>query len=448
MGVDIRKIAWIIIGCLILMTLAIVAFKIQINYNDAATVKRSLTKEKKDLTVTMLMSQGRYSDTYKKLVHKLKTEENITFDIQVVPDDQYSNLVKTKLAARDVLDIMAENAPTQYMEIDAMNNMVDLSNEPWVSRLVNPDLLKAPNGKIYARPISSSMFYAAAYYNKNIFANLGLSEPKTYSDFLHVLETIKTKGNGITPIFMSNRDTWTTQIFMTAGLPVLLGNKAPETWDKLLKNKLKWTEVPEFNRILNLYLDLYKKGYVNIDHVNKTLEDAKVALASGKAAMIYNGEWIVGDLVTKYNMKPDDIGAFVITFGDSDMMATGTYVDGWSIPKDAKNIEGAKRVLNLLSQPEYLNIYFAEHPGLPGFRDVDGGEMAPAIKALEADYIKGNKYIYEMNGPMSFVSTLFNDNLWRPYVDMATGDKTPEQVINSWQAKYEEYMKRKNQPGF
>lgn len=396
----------------------------------------------------MLMSQGRYSDTYKKLVDKLKVEENITFDIQVVPDDQYSNLVKTKLAARDVLDIMAENAPTQYEEIDALNNMVDLSNEPWVSRLVNPDLIKAHNGKIYARPISSSMFYAAAYYNKNIFANLRLSEPKTYAEFLNLLETIKTEGNGITPIFMSNRDTWTTQIFMTAGLPVLLGDKAQETWDKLLRNQLKWSEIPEFNSILKLYMDLYKKGYVNKDHLTETYENAKAALATGDAAMVFNGEWMVGDLVTKYNMKPDEIGAFIIPFGDRDIMATGTYVDGWSIPKDARNIEGAKKVLDLLSQPAYLNIYYAEHPGLPGFKDVDGGEVVPAVKALEDKYIKGNKFTYEMNGPMSFVSTLFNDDLWFPYVEMATGTKTPEKVINSWQAKYTEYMKHKEKPGF
>lgn len=404
--------------------------------------------EKANQTVTMLMSQGRYYDTYKKLQDKLKAEDNITLDIQVVPDDQYYNLIQTKIAARDVPDLITANAPTQYEEIDAMKNMVDLSHEPWISRLSNPGMLKAQDGNIYARPISSSSFYAAAYYNKRIFAKFGLSAPRTYAEFLAILETIKTKGNGITPIYMSNKDTWTTQIFMTAGLPVLLGNRAQETWDKLLTNQLQWTELPEFREILNLYLDLFKKGFVNKDHAAASFEDAKLALAKGMAAMVYNGEWIIGDLVTKYNMKPDDIGAFVIPFGDRDLLATGSFVEGWLIPKDAKNIDGAKKVLDLLSQPDYMNAYFAEHPGSPGFIDVDGGEVAPAIKALEQEYIKGNKYIPEMNGPMSYASILFNNNLWRPYVDMAAGQKTPEQVIESWQLKYKEYMKLKQMPGF
>jgi raffinose/stachyose/melibiose transport system substrate-binding protein len=411
-------------------------------------LNRQKAERKKAQTVTMLMSQSKYYNTYNKISDKLKAEENIILDIQVMPVDQYFKLINTKIAAREVPDIMTANVPDRYAEIDAPNNMVNLSGEPWVGRLSNPGMLKAVDGNIYAKPTNSSSFYAAAYYNKKVFTGLGLTEPRTYAEFLGLLETIKTKGNAITPIYMSNKDTWTTQIFMTAGLPVLLGDKAEQTWNKLLTNQLKWTEVPEFRTILNLYLDLYKKGYVNKDHVTATLDDAIAALAAGKAAMIYNGEWMVGDLVTKYKMKPDDIGAFVIPFGDRDVMATGSFVEGWLIPKDAKNIEGAKKVLDLLSQPAYLNIYFADNPGLPGFKDVNGGEIAPAVKRLEEKYIKGNKYIYEMNASMDFLNGLFISHLWGSYVDMAAGEKTPEQVIESWQAKYAEFMKQTNQPGF
>ncbi len=394
------------------------------------------------------MAHGKFSDAYKELQDKLKAEENITLDLQTLPVDQYDNVVKLKIAAREVPDIIVANVPDRYEELNASQNMVDLSGETWVGRLSNPDLLRDPDGKIYAWPIEASTFYAAAYYNKKVFAELGLNKPTTYTGFLDLLETIKTKSNGITPIFMSNKDTWTTQIFMTAGLPVLLGDKARETWDKLLHNQLKWTDVPEFKTVLSLYLDLYKKGYVNQDHASASFEDAKAALVAGKAAMVYSGEWMAADLVKKYGMKPEDIGAFIIPFGDRDLMAMGGFVTGWLIPKDAMNIAGAKKVLELLSHPEYMNLYFEKHPGFPGFRDVNGGEMAPEVVKLVEKYINGNKHTYEMNAPMSFVNPLFIDNLWGPYVDMATGLKTPEQVIESWQIKYAEYMAQKQRPGF
>lgn len=439
------RLAFLVTQCLLLIMAVVTAC----GKNNADEIdNKPETGAKQSQIVTLMTAQGRFSDAYKDLQEKLKAEENITLVLQALPVSQYDNVVKSRIAVREVPDIIVANVPDRYEEIDVSLNMEDLSNEPWVSRLANPDLLRAPDGKIYAWPIESSTFYAAAYYNKKVFADLGLNKPKTYAGFLDLLESIKIKGNGITPFFMSNKDTWTTQIFMTAGLPVLLGDRAQETWDKLLSNQLKWTEVPEFQTILNLYADLYKKGYVNQDHSSVSFEDAKAALAAGETAMVYSGEWMAADLVTRYGMKPEDIGVFIIPFGDKDLMAMGGFVTGWLIPKAAKNIAGAKKVLELLSHPEYMNLYFAKHPGFPGFRDVNGGEVAPEVAELVEKYINGNKYTYEMNAPMSFVNPLFIDNLWGPYVDMATGLKTPKQVIESWQAIYEEYMKQKQRPGF
>lgn len=404
--------------------------------------------KKEAVTVSLLTSQAKYKEAYQKIAQKLKEDENITLDIQVVPDDQYYNLVKTKIATKEVPDILMNNAPSEYITIDAPNNMVDLSNEPWIERLANPNLLKGTDGKIYAMPVESSSFYSAAYYNKAVFKDLGLSEPKTYAEFLNALETIKTKGNGITPIFMSNKDSWTTQIFMTIGLPVLLGDKAQGTWEQLLTNKIKWADIPEFKTILEDFKNLYTSGYVNKDHMTATFDNAKEALATGKAAMLYNGEWTVGDLLTKNHMDPNNIGAFVLPFGDKQIMGTGAFVQGFFIPKNAKNADAAKRVLNLISQPAYMNLYFAENPGSPGFKDVDGGSVHPAVKALVDNYITTNKYIAQVNDPMAFVSPIFPD-LWQLYVDMTVdGGKTPDQVIAAWDKKYADYMKQKEQPGF
>lgn len=439
-----RKYAWIIAAAALAISLSACSR----NGSDVTEPIQLNADEKQAQTVTMIIAQGRYKDVYKKMFSKMKSEENITVQLEVVPDAQYNDLATTKIAAREVPDIMVHIVPQRYYEFDAPKNMLDLSGEPWIGRLTNPDMLKHTDGVIYAMPIEAVNFYAAAYYNKKVFAELNLSEPTTYAEFLNVLETIKTKGGGITPIYMSNKDDWTTQVFMTAGLSVLLGEKAQSTFNRVMNNQLKWTEIPEFKTILSEYAELYEKGYVNQDHVGRTFEEAKAAIASGNAAMVYNGEWTVSELVTKHKMSPSEIGAFVIPFGDNDIMATGGFVTGLFIPKDAKNKETAKKVLNLLSQPAYLDIYFAEHPGSPGFTDVNGGVLAPEVKGLEEAYIRGNKYVYEMNYYVSFVSAIFHDALWRYYVELAAGLKTPEQVIEAWQISFEDYMEQKKQPGF
>ena len=58
-----------------------------------------------------------------------------------------------------------------------MNDCEDLSNEPWVSRLVNPDMLKdSKDGKMYALPKESSSGYQVVYYNKELLESCGITD--------------------------------------------------------------------------------------------------------------------------------------------------------------------------------------------------------------------------------------------------------------------------------
>ena len=109
------------------------------------------------------------------------------------------------------------NIPSTIIQI-GVEKFVDLSDQPWVSRLTNPNLTMI-DGKFYGLPKESSSAYIACYYNKKVMDSLGITDPNptTYADFLSILETIKTKGNGITPFYASNKDAWTPQIFMSNG---------------------------------------------------------------------------------------------------------------------------------------------------------------------------------------------------------------------------------------
>lgn len=408
---------------------------------------KQVDTKKNAVKISWLTSQAKYKDVYKKMAEQLSTDENIKVDFQVIPDDQFYTIVKTKLATSEVPDVLEYNAPTENEALHASQNMVDLSNEPWVARLSNPDIIKDwKDGKIYAMPKESSSFFGACYYNKKVLDSLGIQnpEPKTYKEFLDILEKIKTSGKGITPIYMSEKDSWTTQVFMTLGF----GGEAVDNkdiWNNLLTNKTKWTDVQAFKDILNSFMDLYKKGYTNKDHMSATYDMAKEAVATGKAAMMLNGEWAASDIAAKW---PDtELGAFIVPFRDKLLMGTGAYVQGLFVPSAGKQVENAKKFLNLWSQPKYQNIMYASAPGIPGFKDVDGGKVVPCVKELVDKYINTGKYYYQMNDPMGFASPIFPD-LMKYYVDMTTGNVTPDQVLQEWQKKYEDYMKQKQQPGF
>ncbi|RCX18796.1 carbohydrate ABC transporter substrate-binding protein (CUT1 family) [Anaerobacterium chartisolvens] len=404
---------------------------------------------KKALTIAYLTSTTKFKDVEKDMAEQLKADENITVEFQIVPDDQYVTLVKSKLASGEVPDVLDYNFPTQNSsDLGASKNMEDLSNEPWVSRLNNAKLVKDPDdGKIYALPRESSSFFGACYYNKKVLKSVGIEDPqpKTYKDFLDILETIKTKGNGVVPFYASNKDSWTTQIFMTLGVPIALSPNDQAVWDKLLANEMKWSDIPEFKEILNDYHDLYKKGYVNKDNLSATYDMAKEAVATGKAAMMLNGEWAATDIMSKW---PDaELGAFIIPFKDKLMIGTGAYVQGIFVPKNGKQVENAKKFVNLWSQPKYQNMFWEKNAGFPGFTDVDGGDVLPYIKALVDTYITTGQYCYQINDPMGAASGSFGD-LWNYYIEMVAGSSTPDNVLQKFDKKYSDFMKQKNQPGF
>lgn len=403
--------------------------------------------KKKNVELSLMMPQSSWRDVYADMAADIKKDTGYSVEFQVIPTDQFYPLLQMKLATGEVPDIIKYNVPTNNAELNANETMVDLTSAPWSKRLVNPNILKDPqSGKIFALPIESSTFFGGIYYNKAVLKNLGIPDvqPKTWDEFLDILRKIKKSGKGIVPVVCSEKESWTTQIFTTLGFPVSIADK-PQIWDQLLTNKIKWTDVPEFKRVLERYNMLFTEKLVNEDHLSFTYDMAKEAVASGDAAMMINGEWVIIDILLKW---PDsEIGCWNIPFTDNcDLIATGNYVGGFFVPKKG-NAEEAVEFLNIWSQPKYQDMYFAAYPGFPGLNDVDGGNVPPAVQNIVDTYIKTGKYVYEMNAIVNIASPILSE-LWKYYVEMTAGIKTPGEVLKAWDVLYSDYMKSRKEPGF
>ena len=403
--------------------------------------------KQKTVELSLIMSQGSWRDVYADMAAAVKADSGYSVEFQVVPDDQFFPLIQTKLATGEVPDLIRYNVPTNNIELNANETMVDLTNEPWHSRLTNPNILKDPtSGKIFALPRESATFFGGIYYNKAVLKKLGISEkqPATWDELLDVLRKIKQSGTGIIPVASSEKDSWTTQIFTTLGFPVAVAHK-PQVWNQLLTNKIKWSDIPEFKTVLERFNMLFKEELVNKDHLSFTFDMAKEAVATGKAAMMINGEWVVADMMAKW--PGVEIGYWNIPFMDScDIIATGNYVGGIFVPKKGHAAESVK-FLEIWSRPKYQNMYFAQHPGFPGLNDVDGGNVPKCVQEVVDTYIKTGKYVYEMNAMVNVASPILPE-LWKFYVEMSAGMKTPEQVLKAWDILYSDYMKARKESGF
>lgn len=406
--------------------------------------KEAGSKEK--VVVTALIQQSRNFEGLQKMIQKLEEEENIKIDAQIVPDDESLNMIKMKLNSGECPDIIDYNVPAVYDIIDPASNFADMTGEAWTDRLIIPGNVTAKDGKIYGFPFLSVPGLHGFIYNKDVFDKAGVEVPATWDELLAACEKIKESGT--TPIFMP-KDTWVPQILMTDNFAKILGADGCKDFaDKILKNETKWSDVPEFAEVLDKYLELYQKGYVNSNFASATYDDAIAAVADGTAAMHFNGDFFATSVL---EANPEaQIGMFPVSMKEgADVITENMSSAGFVAYKNSENLDVVKKIFDLWSTPEYANLYFADRPAFPAFQGVDGGKVPDYLAEINENYIKEGKAIPEFNYYVMTLNPLFESSLYVYYVDApAKGTMDGKAVMEKFQKDYEQYMKDQGAEGF
>src|SRR5690242_16774766 len=139
-------------------------------------------------TITYIASQNWVLDSEMELAKKFEAESGVHVDFQIVPSDQYFNVLQTKLeAGGEGIDIFGgQSGKTDIkLQLNVEKNAVPLTDQEWVKRM-NP--LSAEqislDGVTYGLTIWDTVGGSwVIVYNKKIFADNGISVPKTYAEF-------------------------------------------------------------------------------------------------------------------------------------------------------------------------------------------------------------------------------------------------------------------------
>lgn len=417
--------------------------------NDATKepVKESTEKKKEAVTVTALLQQSRNYEGLQKMMKKLKDEENITIDLQVVPDDQYNNLLQMKINSGEAPDLIDYNLPALYGLIDPQKYLADLSGEEWVSKLVNKDLVLHTDGKVYGFPFQSSSGVAGIIYNKKVFADNNLSVPTNEKEFDQVCDTLKAKN--IYPLLLP-ADNWVPQIWMSTGEGLAAGSvkRCEEIADSILTHKKEFTDYPEMIQVVDTYLNMFKKGYFNEDYLTVSHDANLERLAKGEGAMMFGSAGILSSIESTF--KDVEMGLFnpPFDYNKNDVLVSGLFSIGFAASKDSKHLDTVKKIFNLWSQPEYLSMWFEGNAGFPAFDGADGGKMNQEVLDLYNKYVDEGKIVGEMNNYLVDLQPLYKTTLWVYYLDAPGKGLTGEELLKNFQKDVNAYMKEKQAPGF
>ncbi|GAA3194631.1 ABC transporter substrate-binding protein [Actinocorallia longicatena] len=215
------------------------------------------------------------------------------------------------LGAQNALPVLfnAPNTPAAQTEMGQTGKAVDLEaklTELGVIDKVSPAAISVvkqlQGGKFYALPFELNV--EGIWFNKKIFADNAITEPRTWDELTAAATTLQ--GKGIQPFAASGVEGWPITRLLGDYIFRLLG---PDALKKVADGQAKLTD-PQYVQAAQAIADLGSKGFFGKGVTTLEYQPAEDLFLQGKAGMFYMGSWAVGDFndPKKNKIGADNIG--------------------------------------------------------------------------------------------------------------------------------------------
>ena len=264
----------------------------------------------------------------------------------VIDREAYKTQIRNFLTtdAPDVATWYAANRMSPYVNAGLFEDVSDLWQEPAIAAsLASTKGALTIDGKQWGVPYT--YYQWGIYYRKDIYEELGLSEPKNFDEMLANCEAVVASGRKCYTIG--------TKWLWTAGGWFDYLNMRTHGFDfhmQLARGEVAWTDDRVRETFAN-WRKLIDMGAFVEDHQNKDWQQSLPFLVSGEATAILKGNFAVAPL-REAGLSDDmlDFHQFPpITAGIA--LAEDAPTDTFHIPANAKNKENARAFLRYLVTP-------------------------------------------------------------------------------------------------
>ncbi|WP_320128881.1 ABC transporter substrate-binding protein [uncultured Sphaerochaeta sp.] len=334
--------------------------------------KGTVSSKAKQITFTVINGGDTEIEAFNKIIAKFEEiNPNIKVRLEALPNStDYENIIKTRFATNDPPDAFwFWSGANQYTNMRASENLVDMTGERGLSDLTSAiKTYQTVDGKIYGIPWGT---YNAMgiYYNKKVFAKLGLTPPKNYHELLDIAQTIKDAG--IIPFYEAGDTVWPTQIytlcaFQSSIIPSIGGASGLK---KIVENQIQLKDIPAVKDTFSKYYALKTKGYLNEDVGSATYDMQEEAISSGKAAMVFQADWMLPDIQSKFG-NADDLGYFPLPSETDEGVASLYPPKQIFVSKASKNVDAVLTFVRFMIQTDNLDIWYGLNSGIPVYKSV------------------------------------------------------------------------------
>lgn len=402
-------------------------------------VEKKDEKPAKDVDLTFFTGKVETVDLLDEIIADFNAQSG-SITVEQEYQNDASNIIKIKFASGEAPDIMT----TYEQEYVDQGKYLDLSDMDEIWNRLIPSMKESctdiNSGKQYR--ICTNMTMAGFFYNKEIFAELGIEPATTWEGFVANLEKIKTEMPDVDPWFIFGSEAWhlghLIEFIPHGYIKAKYGATAAKT--AMLNNDKSVLNFGDPNGAMATFaaglLELQEKGLINEDVLTATNDNCVDAFVSGKAAMFSNGMWALSSVLAKDPEMADKIGfaPYPAMMEDGTPMVLVAEDSGYSISADTEHVEEAKAFLTYLFSADNQKKY-AESLGSPSaFMDVDA-KWAPdsIVEGVNNAVSSAANIGFTNEKPAGFSG----DDAGRMVQDLLAGKYTAEEFAKAYEAAWD-----------
>ncbi|QGQ99166.1 extracellular solute-binding protein [Paenibacillus psychroresistens] len=307
---------------------------------------------------------------------------NAKVEWDILVSEKYFEKMKAELASGVGDDVIFnQNIP----ELAKAGYLADLSDQPWVGTVLDATKPSITfEGKTYGAAQTVATF--GMFYNKKIFADLGIAAPKNWTELMDASEKIKTAK--IVPMVGGFKDQWTLS-YLLSGLAEITAQN-PNLEADYYNGKAK-INGPELQGAFAKLSEFAQKGYLNKSALSIDWPQTQIEFGSGKAAMLYQGNWLPGVMAQIFKDKgftPFEVGFFPIADENGKILMGVGPDHSVSVNAKSKHLQAAKDFLALTLSQDVLSVNL-KNVGLPGLKGITASYDQPAMKEIN-DALQNN----------------------------------------------------------
>ena len=344
---------------------------------------------------------------------------DISFDLESRPGgSEGDNVVKTRLATGEMSDILQYNSGSLFQALKPEQTLADLSDLPNLANVRDgfKKVVTDPSGHVRGIPAGPAMG-GGIFYNRKIYADLGLKVPKTWAEFMANNQKIKAAGK--VAVAQTYGATWSSQLFVLADFYNVTA-EVPTFAADYTANKAKYATTPAALRGFEHLEEVFKAGLTNADFGAASFEDGMRMVAMGEAAHYPMLTFGIGVVQKDSPTGLKDLGFFAQPGNDASKNGLTIWMPpAYYVSAKSPHVKEAKEFLNWVASKEACDLMAKAVPSGPYL--IKGCELPKNVPPAVTDMLP----YFEKDGltapALEFVSPIKGPALEQITVEVGSG---------------------------